>query len=129
MTAPDHLPFDIDDKPLKEIIGSLYYPDYPYEFSVLPADILGQVYEQFLGRVIRLTPSHQAKVEEKPEVIKAGGVYYTTSYIAGEPRWEAARRRRARSFDKRSGPHSMFLTMKARVYALGCDPIKGEVCE
>ena len=26
----------IDDKPLKEIIGSLYYPDCPYEFSVCP---------------------------------------------------------------------------------------------
>ena len=76
---PDLLTLDlsIDDKPLKEIIGSLYYPDCPYEFSVLPADILGQVYEQFLGKVIRLTAGHQAKVEEKPEVRKAGGVYYT----------------------------------------------------
>ena len=71
----------IDDKPLKEIIGNLYYPDSPYEFSVLPADILGQVYEQFLGKVIRLTASHQAKVEEKPEVKKAGGVFYTPTYI------------------------------------------------
>jgi len=32
----------------------------------------GQVYEQFLGKVIRLTAGHQAKVEEKPEVRKAG---------------------------------------------------------
>jgi len=70
---PDLLTLDlsIDDKPLKEIIGSLYYPDCPYEFSVLPADILGQVYEQCLGKVIRLTAGHQAKVEEKPEVGKA----------------------------------------------------------
>jgi adenine-specific DNA-methyltransferase len=72
---------DIDDKPLKEIIKGLYYPDGPYEFSVISADILGQVYEQFLGKVIRLTPSHQAKVEDKPEVRKAGGVYYTPTYI------------------------------------------------
>lgn len=34
---------------LKDIFKHLYYPDGPYEFSVLPADILGQVYEQFLG--------------------------------------------------------------------------------
>jgi hypothetical protein len=83
--APDKLTLelDIDDKPLKEIIGSLYYPDCPYEFSVLPADILGQVYEQFLGKVIRLTAGHQAKVEEKPEVRKAGGVYFTPTYIVG----------------------------------------------
>ncbi|MDX9746713.1 MAG: N-6 DNA methylase [Syntrophales bacterium] len=71
----------IDDKPLKEIFKNLYYPESPYEFSVLPADILGQVYEKFLGKVIRLTSGHQAKIEEKPEVRKAGGVYYTPAYI------------------------------------------------
>jgi hypothetical protein len=46
------------------------------------ADVLGEVYEQFLGKVIRLTAGHQAKVEEKPEVRKAGGVHYTPQYIA-----------------------------------------------
>ena len=71
----------IDDTVLKDIFKNLYYPDSPYEFSVLPADILGQVYEQFLGKVIRLTEGHRAKVEEKPEVRKAGGVYYTPTYI------------------------------------------------
>ncbi|MDO9128795.1 MAG: N-6 DNA methylase, partial [Anaerolineales bacterium] len=39
------------------------------------------MYERFLGKVIRLTAGHQAKVEEKPEVRKAGGVYYTPTYI------------------------------------------------
>ncbi|MFH1610245.1 MAG: type I restriction endonuclease, partial [Candidatus Bipolaricaulota bacterium] len=80
---PDELTLGLtmDDKLLKDIIRGLYYPDSPYEFSVLPADILGQVYEQFLGKVIRLTPGHRAVVEEKPEVRKAGGVYYTPTYI------------------------------------------------
>ncbi len=71
----------LDDKPLKDLLKNLYYPDSPYEFSVLPADILGQVYEQFLGKVIRLTGGHRAIVEDKPEVKKAGGVYYTPTYI------------------------------------------------
>jgi len=71
----------IDDKVLKDIFKNLYYPDSPYEFSVLSADILGQIYEKFLGKVIRLTSSHQAKIEYKPEVRKAGGVYYTPTYI------------------------------------------------
>ena len=81
--TPDNitLKLDIDDKVLKQIIENLYYPDSAYEFSVLPADILGQVYEQFLGKVIRLTAGHQAKVEDKPEVKKAGGVFYTPTYI------------------------------------------------
>ncbi|MFQ5423607.1 MAG: DNA methyltransferase, partial [Phycisphaerae bacterium] len=81
--APDELTpaLSIDDGVLKDIIKGLYYPDCPYEFSVLPAEILGQVYEQFLGKVIRLTKGHRAVVEEKPEVKKAGGVYYTPTYI------------------------------------------------
>ena len=81
--APDDLTpgLEIDDAVLKRVIRRLYYPESPYEFSVLPADILGQVYEQFLGKVIRLTDGHQAKVEDKAEVKKAGGVYYTPTYI------------------------------------------------
>jgi len=81
--APDELTLKlkIDDKVLKDIIRRLYYPESPYEFSVLGGDILGNVYEQFLGKVIRLTAGHHAVVEDKPEVKKAGGVYYTPAYI------------------------------------------------
>ncbi|MEI6278125.1 MAG: TaqI-like C-terminal specificity domain-containing protein [Verrucomicrobiae bacterium] len=71
----------LDDRAVKDIIGHLYYPESPYEFSVLPADILGSVYERFLGKTIRLTDGHQAKIGGKPEVRKAGGVYYTPAYI------------------------------------------------
>ncbi|MCK4330546.1 N-6 DNA methylase [candidate division WOR-3 bacterium] len=71
----------VDDKPIKDILKSVYYPESPYEFSVLDVEILGNIYEQFLGKTIRLTPSHQVKIEEKPEVKKAGGVYYTPKYI------------------------------------------------
>ena len=71
---------EIDDKVLKDILKDLYYPA-PYVFALIPADILGQIYEQFLGKVIRLTASGNAKVEEKPEVRKAGGVYYTPTFI------------------------------------------------
>jgi Eco57I restriction-modification methylase/restriction endonuclease TaqI-like protein len=80
---PDELTpgLEIDDKLLRNILRGLYYPDSPYRFSVIPADILGQVYEQFLGKIIRLTPGHRAEVDDKPEVKKAGGVYYTPTYI------------------------------------------------
>ena len=81
--TPDELTpgLQIDDKVFKDILSHLYYPESPYEFSVMPPEILGNVYEQFLGKVIRLTKGHRAKVEEKPEVRKAGGVYYTPKYI------------------------------------------------
>ncbi|MDD2921161.1 MAG: Eco57I restriction-modification methylase domain-containing protein [Anaerolineales bacterium] len=71
---------EIDDKVLKDIIKDLYYPS-PYAFNYIPTEILGSVYERFLGKVIRLTAGGNAKVEEKPEVRKAGGVYYTPAYI------------------------------------------------
>jgi hypothetical protein len=71
----------IENKIIRTIINELYYPECPYEFSVLSVEILGSAYEQFLGKVIRITPAHHAKIEEKPEVRKAGGVYYTPQYI------------------------------------------------
>lgn len=72
----------LDDKVFKPILLSLYFTHgSPYHFGALPVEILGTVYERFLGKVIRLTAGHQAKVEEKPEVRKAGGVYYTPKYI------------------------------------------------
>ena len=80
---PDNLTteLEVSDEPLQEIFRKLYYPS-PYRFHVMPASVLGQVYEQFLGKVITLDKKHHATVELKPEVRKAGGVYYTPEYIA-----------------------------------------------
>jgi len=77
----DSLKVHIPDEPLRHIIKNLYFPFSPYEFSVMPPEILGQVYEQFLGKVIELSAGGAVRVEEKPEVRKAGGVYYTPAYI------------------------------------------------
>lgn len=71
----------IDNKVIKTIVNEMYYPECPYEFSVISVEILGSAYEQFLGKVIRITPAHHAKIEDKPEVRKAGGVYYTPQYV------------------------------------------------
>jgi len=75
------LDLKIDDKVLKAIIKHLYFPDSPYEFSVIPTVILGQVYEQFLGKVIRLTEGHRVQIDLKEEVKKAGDIFYTPEYI------------------------------------------------
>jgi hypothetical protein len=74
----------LDDKVLANIIKNLYYPECPYEFSVLPVEILGNIYEKFLGKTIKfrkVKESHTVIIEEKPEVRKAGGVYYTPKHI------------------------------------------------
>ncbi len=82
--APDHITpnLSVDDKVFKPILQNLYFAHgSPYHFGALPVEILGTIYERFLGKVIRLTTGHRAKIEEKPEVRKAGGVYYTPAYI------------------------------------------------
>jgi type I restriction-modification system DNA methylase subunit len=75
----------IKDDVLSNIIVNLYYPECPYEFSVLPLEILGSIYERFLGKTIHFRTvkgdTHTAIIEEKPEVKKAGGVFYTPQYI------------------------------------------------
>lgn len=73
----------LDNKIIKSIINELYYPESPYEFSVLSVEILGSAYEQFLGKQIKIDKTHKVQIEAKPEVRKAGGVYYTPQYVVG----------------------------------------------
>lgn len=71
----------IDNKVLKIVINELYFPLCNFDFRVMPVEVLGNAYEQFLGKVIRTTPARSVKIKEKPEVRKAGGVFYTPQYI------------------------------------------------
>ncbi|HHT9141257.1 MAG TPA: Eco57I restriction-modification methylase domain-containing protein [Candidatus Tripitaka californicus] len=73
--------YEADSQLLAEIIENLYFPNSPYLFDVIGVELLGSIYERYLGSTIRATPGGRVKVEEKPEVRKAGGVYYTPQYI------------------------------------------------
>ena len=73
--------FKVDNNVIKKIIDELYYPQSPYLFSIIPIEIIGHAYEQFLGKIIVIGKNHKARLEYKPEVKKAGGVYYTPDYI------------------------------------------------
>jgi hypothetical protein len=68
----------VEDEVLAGVLRDLY--DSPYDFRHIPLEVLGQVYEQFLGKVIVVTDK-RARVEPKPEVRKAGGVFYTPQYV------------------------------------------------
>jgi len=70
----------VSNNVVREVIRDLQPENSPYNFAVLPVEILGTIYERFLGRVVRATDS-RVKIEDKPEVRKAGGVYYTPQYI------------------------------------------------
>ena len=70
----------VDSEILARIIERLYPPKSPYRFDVIGVELLGSIYERYLGKTIRPT-AKTVRVEEKPEVRKAGGVYYTPKYI------------------------------------------------
>ncbi|MCK4593237.1 N-6 DNA methylase, partial [bacterium] len=79
----EHHPVDdlrLEPGKLRKVVKELADPDSVYDFSAMPVEIIGKAYEQFLGSVIRTTPK-QVRIEPKPEVRKAGGVYYTPRYI------------------------------------------------
>jgi hypothetical protein len=74
---PHHSEKIARDAPLVAgIAAGLYYPACPYRFDVIDVELLGSIYERYLGKTIRVTEK-RAIVEDKPEVRKAGGVYYT----------------------------------------------------
>jgi len=72
--------FKVDDDAFSDICEKLSHINSAYDFNAIPIHILGSIYERFLGKVIVATDK-RARVEEKPEVRKAGGVYYTPEYI------------------------------------------------
>lgn len=71
----------IDDEPLRDVIADLYLPRRAYNFSIISPEILGQVYERFLGKEIVVRAGGRVEVVEREEVRKAGGVYYTPTYV------------------------------------------------
>ncbi|HEX7414684.1 MAG TPA: N-6 DNA methylase, partial [Bacteroidia bacterium] len=71
----------VEDKVVKSIIEDLYPPKSDYAFSIIPVEILGNAYEQFLGQVIKVTAGHTVRIVKKPELRKEGGVFYTPQYI------------------------------------------------
>lgn len=70
----------VSNKTLFTILKDFLPENSRYNFKVISVEILGTIYEQFLGKVVTTTDK-RAKIEYKPEVRKAGGVYYTPDYI------------------------------------------------
>lgn len=91
---PSHIPFfngnlfkphfseelEVSDEWIAGFLDDVGDEESPYLFNVIPVEILGTIYERFLGKVVR-PKGRGVTIEEKPEVRKAGGVYYTPRYI------------------------------------------------
>ena len=73
----------IDNEALQEVINGLNQSkdnSYRYDFSIIESDVLGNIYEQYLGNILKSTPK-RAKLEESKTHRKEQGIYYTPSYI------------------------------------------------
>ena len=73
----------ISNEALKTIIHGTYQtknPSIRYDFSAIGADILGNIYEQYLGHILRKT-SKRAKITNGQVHRKEQGIYYTPTYI------------------------------------------------
>jgi hypothetical protein len=70
----------VSDDILADFIRTLYPPDGPWDFAAIADDILGIVYERFLGNIVTVKLG-EADVEQKPEVRHANGVYYTPRFV------------------------------------------------
>jgi type I restriction-modification system DNA methylase subunit len=73
----------IDNEALQEVIEGLNESkdhSYRYDFSIIESDVLGNIYEQYLGNILKSTPK-RAKLESSKTHRKEQGIYYTPSYI------------------------------------------------
>ncbi len=73
-----------DDKNIIKVIKGLYYGTQEhqerYMFDEIPIDLLGSIYEQYLGVVLRGTEK-RVKLDLLSGKRKSMGIYYTPSYI------------------------------------------------
>ena len=74
----------LDDSTLERVIRILYYGEKEqqsrYLFDEIPGDLLGSIYEQYLGVVLRGTEK-RVKLDLESGKRKKMGIYYTPSYI------------------------------------------------
>lgn len=73
----------ISNNVLRIIINGLYTTEdrsIYYDFSAIDADVLGNIYEQYLSHILRKTPK-RAKIEVRKDHRKEHGIYYTPTYI------------------------------------------------
>ncbi|MCL5433444.1 MAG: N-6 DNA methylase [Candidatus Marsarchaeota archaeon] len=74
---------DISDNVLSRILDGLYTTEddsIQYDFSLIDADVLGNIYEQYLGHILKKTEK-RTKLTESKAKRKEEGIYYTPSYI------------------------------------------------
>ena len=74
---------DIEDSVLRTILDELYQTKdraVSYDFKIIPANVIGTVYEQYLSHILRKTEK-RAVLSENQTHRKEQGIYYTPTHI------------------------------------------------
>ncbi|MFH0876086.1 MAG: N-6 DNA methylase [archaeon] len=74
----------IDGAIIKKLVKYLYESkngEYIYNFDWIDADVLGSVYEQYLGKILEQKKSGKSKLVEGQAHRKEQGIYYTPTYV------------------------------------------------
>ena len=74
--------WNIDNETLKTVINGLYETrdGYRYDFSAISADVLGGIYEQYLGHILKQAKK-RAEVKKEHTRRKEQGIYYTPTFV------------------------------------------------
>ena len=74
--------WDIDNEALKNVINGLYETadGFRYDFSAISADVLGGIYEQYLGHILSQAKK-RASVKKEHQKRKEQGIYYTPTFV------------------------------------------------
>jgi hypothetical protein len=67
----------IDNSVLERILSALY----KYNFDLISADVLGAIYEDYIGHILSETEEGIVVIVESRAERRRGGIYYTPSYI------------------------------------------------
>ncbi|MBI5892921.1 MAG: N-6 DNA methylase, partial [Deltaproteobacteria bacterium] len=74
--------WQIDNETLERVINGLYETGdgYRYDFSAISADVLGGIYEQYLGHILKQA-TKRASVKKEHKKRKEQGIYYTPQFV------------------------------------------------
>lgn len=78
------LNINLDSEVLIEIFNELYYPQSPYDFTVVDPAILSQIYEKFLGSHMVLDEVRTLWTVSEPEVVASNGIIPTPKLIVDQ---------------------------------------------
>jgi hypothetical protein len=79
-SRPELEAITVSNKVVRSVIRDLEPDNSHYNFAILPIEILGTIYERFLGRVVHTT-DQRVRIVDKPTARKEIGAYYTPQYV------------------------------------------------